>query len=671
MFTVDIDTGGTMTDALVSNGSEIRAFKVDTTPHDYTVSFRECLAEAARQFGYKGVPAFLDDVKLIRWSSTITSNVIGERRGAKVGLLVSRGHEQDLYGSGRSPIVDELVEEHNVIGLPDNPTAQDVLGAVKGLLEEGVRRVCVSLKGAFPDNRPELQVKGIVERQYPDHYLGAVPVLLGSEMAQISHDTTRTHYSVINAYVHNQLAASLFKAEDALKYEDRWNGPLLIGHTNGGVARVGKTKAVDTIESGPIFGTFGGAYFAHRYSIPDVLCFDVGGTTTKASIIRNGEPVFRRGGDLVGIPVQTSFAMLRSAVLGGGSVARPDKDGQVLLGPESMGASPGPACYALGGSEATLTDALLVLGILDPKAFLGGRRPLNVELAAQAIQRKLANPLGVSVEQAAALVRDEAISIMADLARATLEEARLDPAAVSLFAYGGNGPLFGALLAERLGIPDVVVFNLSPVFSAFGSAISDVVHVYERGVGADIAEPGGAGQVGDALHQLHVLAARDLSGEGFSIDQAKVEIEAEISDGAHDPISVRVEGIPNHTASRSILHAYQRQASGRGQRALVQALALKVTHPIEKYELPRLAKGEGRTPKAVSTRPITVDSEPVSAQLYHWPDLDPGSVIGGPAIVTADALTCLVPAGWRMTLDEFGNGRLAREGHGQTAGSTQ
>ena len=149
MFTVDIDTGGTMTDALVSNGSEMRAFKVDTTPHDYTVSFRECLAEAARQFGYEGVPAFLDDVKLIRWSSTITSNVIGERSGAKVGLLVSRGHEQDLYGPGRSPIVDELVEGHNVIGLPENPSTQDVLGAIKGLLEEGVRRVCVSLKGAF------------------------------------------------------------------------------------------------------------------------------------------------------------------------------------------------------------------------------------------------------------------------------------------------------------------------------------------------------------------------------------------------------------------------------------------------------------------------------------------------------------------------------------------
>lgn len=670
MFTLDIDTGGTMTDALVSNGSEIRAFKVDTTPHDFTVSFRECLIEAARQCGYDEVQTFLDNVKLIRWSSTITSNVLGERRGAKVGLLVSRGHEQGLYGSGRSPIIDELVEEQNVIGLPENPTAQDVLGAVKNLLEEGVRRVCVSLKSAFPDNQAERQIKSTIERQYPDHYLGAVPVLLGSEMAQISDDNTRTHYSAINAYVHSQLAASLFKAEDTLKYDDRWSGPLLIGHTNGGVARVGKTKAVDTIESGPIFGTFGGAYFARRYLIPNVVCFDVGGTTTKASIVRNGEPVFQRGGDLIGIPVKTSLAMLRTAVLGGGSIAKPDKEGQVSLGPESMGASPGPACYALGGGEATLTDALLVLGYLDPKAFLGGRRSLNLELAAQAIQRNLANPLGVSVERAAVLVRDEALSIMADLVHAILEEGRLDPGATSLFAYGGNGPLFGALVAERLGIPDVVVFNLSPVFSAFGSAISDVVHVYERGIGTDIGESGGAAQVGDALRRLYSMAARDLSGEGFAIDQAKVEIEAEMSDSEHAPISARTNGAPNGATVGALLQDYQRQASGR-ERAQVQALTLKVTYPIGKYELPRLHKGEGGTPKSTSKRPIVLDSNTVQAQLYLWPDLRPGSAIDGPAIVTAETLTCLVPTGWRITIDEFGNGRLGRELRGKTAGRKQ
>jgi N-methylhydantoinase A/oxoprolinase/acetone carboxylase beta subunit len=215
------------------------------------------------------------------------------------------------------------------------------------------------------------------------------------------------------------------------------------------------------------------------------------------------------------------LAVLRSAVLGGGSIARRDNDGEVSLGPESMGASPGPACYGIGGAEATLTDALLLLGLLDPAAFLGGRRMLNVERARQAIETKLATPLGISVERAAELVRDEAVSVMADFVESTLSEAGLDASAVSLFAYGGNGPLFGALVAERLGIPDVVVFWLSPVFSAFGSAISDVVHVYERGIKADLADSGAATRVDEAVQAMMAVAARDLNAEGFRwIDRA-------------------------------------------------------------------------------------------------------------------------------------------------------
>ncbi len=180
-----------------------------------------------------------------------------------------------------------------------------------------------------------------------------------------------------------------------------------------------------------------------------------------------------------------------------------------------MGASPGPACYGLGGDAATLTDALLVLGLLDPAAFLGGRRHLNVERSAQAIQKRLANPLSISVESAAELVRDEAIDIMADLVGSIVAEAKLKAEAVSLFAYGGNGPLFGALVAERLGIPDVVVFGLSPVFSAFGSAISDVVHVYERGIGADIVDPGGGGGSPRALAHFTVSRSATCAAKVF------------------------------------------------------------------------------------------------------------------------------------------------------------
>ncbi|MGH3202354.1 MAG: hydantoinase/oxoprolinase N-terminal domain-containing protein, partial [Streptosporangiaceae bacterium] len=335
MYTVDIDTGGTMTDGLVWDGTTMITVKVDTTPHDLVVSFRELLDEAARRLGHGDLRAFLDEVALIRWSSTITSNALGERKGAKLGLLVRPGHERSLYGDGPSPAVGTLVAERNVAGVDADADAggQAVLEAVRTLLEDGARRICVSLD-SFPETRQEQAVKRIVETQYRDHYLGSVPVLLASEMAQVDDGQTRTHYALINAFVHGHLANALFTAEDLLRYEQGWTGPLLVGHTNGGVARVGKTKAVDTIESGPVFGTHAAAWYARRYGLDRVVCLDVGGTTAKASVVEAGQPRYTRDGSLFGIPVRVPLALLRSAPLGGGSVVRPDGRGGVSLGPE-------------------------------------------------------------------------------------------------------------------------------------------------------------------------------------------------------------------------------------------------------------------------------------------------------------------------------------------------
>ena len=529
MLTVDIDTGGTMTDALISDGEQRYSFKVDTTPHDYTVSFLACLTEAAKALNHSDVSSFLANVGLIRWSSTITTNVLAERRGSKVGLLVSKGHEETLYGSSRSPVIDELIGGSNVIGLTENPTPGDILAAVKELLEGGVRRICVCLKDSFPDGGVEQYIKEIIEEQYPDHIIGAVPVLLGSEMARLRHDQTRAHYSLMNAYTHTQLANSLFKAEDILRDDHRWSGPLLIGHTDGGVARISKTKSVDTIESGPVFGTFGGAYMARTYGIKKVMCLDVGGTTTKCSIIRDSAPVFQRGGKLMEVPVQSSFAMLRSAAVGGGSIARV-KNGLIVLGPDSMGAAPGPASYGLGGDEATLTDALLVLGYLDANNFLGGRRKLQVSQARSVIEKTVAKPLSISVELAALSIRDEAVEIMAELLNATLAEAKLDPKDTALFAFGGNGPMFAALLAEKLFMPIAYVFDLGPVFSAFGSAISDVVHVYEHGT----SEFWDTSTHGATLLDLQTRAIRDFRGEGFNETDATFSWELEFDSGVGD-----------------------------------------------------------------------------------------------------------------------------------------
>ncbi len=602
MYTVDIDTGGTMTDGLVWDGTNPSAMitvKVDTTPHDLVVSFRELLSEAARQLGHTGLQAFLDEVALIRWSSTITSNALGERKGAKLGLLVQPGSERSLYGDGPSPAVGTLVAERNVVGVDPGANGQAVLEAVRRLLEDGARRICVSLD-SFPETSQEQAVKRIVETQYRDHYLGSVPVLLASDMAQVDDGQTRTHYALINAYVHGQLANALFTAEDLLRYEQGWTGALLVGHTNGGVARVGKTKAVDTIESGPVFGTHAAAWYARRYGLDRVVCLDVGGTTAKASVVEAGQPRYTRDGSLFGIPVRVPLALLRSAPLGGGSVVRPDGRGGVSLGPESMGAAPGPACYGLGGDQATLTDAFVVLGYLDPAGFLGGRRRLDVEAARAALETRVAGPLGISVDDAARRIADAAVGTVAELVGSAMARAGIDPVQAVLFAYGGNGALFAAPVAdaapvaERLSIPGARVFGLGPVLSAFGSAISDVVHVYERSLGVTVGQ--GHDAVVAAADDMSAAGRRDLAGEGFDPDEAETEVELDVHDGAE----------------------YQTvQGSSAGQ------------------ALDRL---DGATHvDVVRVRVRRVD---------------------GPALAAGGSMTCLIPPGWVLDVDDLGDAAL-------------
>jgi N-methylhydantoinase A/oxoprolinase/acetone carboxylase beta subunit len=654
MLTIDIDTGGTMTDALVTDGARRHSIKVDTTPHDFTVAFQACLREAASLYGTDSLEDFLARVSLIRWSSTITTNVLAERRGAKLGLLVSQGHEEDLYGEGRSAILDELVAADAVIGLPPKPEARDILLGVKSLLESGVRRICVALAGSFPDNREEIAIKRVIESQYPDHIIGSVPVLLGSEMAQIGHDQTRAHTAAMNAYTHSRLATSLFKAEDQLRDEHGWRGALLIGQTSGGVARIGKTKAVDTIESGPVFGTFGGAFVAREYGLKDVVCFDVGGTTTKCSIVRNGEPVYQRGGLLMEIPVRTAFAMLRSAAIGGGSIARV-KEGHLRLGPESQGAAPGPACYALGGREATLTDALLLLGYLDADRFLGGRRKLSVEHARKVIETRVAKPLSLSVEQAAMVIRDEAVTMMADLIAGTVAEAGIEARDTALFAFGGNGPMFAAWVAERLGMAKAYGFDFGPVFGAFGSSVSDVAHVYERGLGLAF-DTANADALLQTAQRLHTQAVRDLEGEGF--DPAAATYRYEIDFGSR---SCRFEHKGAPTAA--FVDAARRAVEAAGLSKFTEPMMLlRLTARFE-VGANRLQKREGRCEGVEpGTRAMQFNgraAEPLPA--YVWEQLNVGDRIAGPAMVNGATMTCPVPPKWVLSVDAYGNAALSKE----------
>src|SRR3954465_14981685 len=401
-YTVDVDIGGTLTDGLFSDGTTVTPVKVDTTPHDFTVCFFECLKEGARLLGYESLTALLAEVAVIRWSATIATNIIAEGKGPRIGLLVSPGTGENLYGEGKSPAVGRLIAPENIVEVGEN------LVAIRRLLEQGVRRIAVSLQGGYEDDAQEQEIRALVDENFPDHYLGAVPLVLGSEIVRHPDDQTRTHMALVNAYVHTPLAVALFKAEDELLEQHNYRRPVYIAHVNGGVARISKTKAVDTAESSPYFGLNACAWWARRYGHRKVLALDVGGTTAKLRVIQDGKPLTVPQGDLLGVPLKTPWTLLRSEAVGGGSIARA-ADGAVTIGPESQGAFPGPACYDLGGRLPTLTDAFLAAGMLNPERFLGGRRALRTDLAQQALG-------DLDPER----VIDRAAEMVAEVARATL-----------------------------------------------------------------------------------------------------------------------------------------------------------------------------------------------------------------------------------------------------------
>ncbi len=668
MWTADIDVGGTLTDGLFTSGDDVVCVKVDTTPHDLTVCLFDCLNQAAEKIGFSDTLAFLENVNLIRWSTTITSNVLAELRGPRIGLLVTQGEEQNLYGKdGRSAILGRLVNDRDVIGVNGSAQDIDIMNAARSLLESGVRRICISLSNSHLDPGREIAFKRIIDQQYPDHFLGSVPVLAGSDISKSADDRTRTYCAVINAYTHGALAATLFKAEDELRETSKYAGTFLVSHINGGFAGIAKTKAIDTIESGPVLGILGSAHLAKLYGLNDVIAMDIGGTTAKISVLSGGEPIYRKPSDLFGNPLELALPYLRSIALGGGSVVKPfdgPKGGKVRLGPESMGSFPGPACYGLGGDQATLTDAFVAAGLINPDYFLGGTKPIDRDLARKTIESLVAKPLRLSAESACKIIIDLACESVANLIASAQKELQQDFSRHTLFAYGGNGGLFTAGAAEKTGLESVLVFSLGPLFSAFGSSVSDICHVYERSIpDRDISEAA-VGRLRQLFDEIKSECVKDLLGEGIRPDDLTYSIEFEVAgSGGHSVTLACPE--PALRCESELKAALSAALAARGDvrvaNTSLEMLRVRVKKAMPKARLlKRALQGADASHARIGTRSVSWGSRAGEAQVYRWESLQPGNRLVGCSVIEGVNTTYFLPDGWAMTIDHYGNGKMTR-----------
>jgi N-methylhydantoinase A/acetophenone carboxylase len=580
-------------------------------------------------------------------------------------VLVTSGFEENLYQpAGADGILGTLVPREMVLGIAEEvsedgavalaPGEGPVEEAVRALIERSARMVVVSLRNADRNPANERRVKTLIQAKYPDRFIRYLPVQLGTEVSPFPGDYERTCTAILNAYIHREMAKTLYRAEDKLR-DEGLRAPLLIVHSTGGVHQVGKTVAIQTLNSGPVAAVHGAREWGQAYGFSTVVAMDIGGTSVDVSVIRDGRLPYGAGSEFHGVPLSLPTVAVSAIGAGGGSIASLDLTGSIAVGPRSAGAVPGPACYDRGGIEPTATDADVVLGYLDPEYFLGGKFRLKRDRARRAIQEKLGQP----VESVAAKVRRRLQENIAEHIKELLS-AGAEPAV--LMAFGGAGPLHACGIAELVGIDRVMVCPYASVFSAFGASLLERAHLYMGGLLRRLAPDhltDAAQEVNRLAEELGRAARRDLANGAGEQILFQLELVVQGTGGRRRLVQVGAASVSNGETLARILVA----AGVPGDSARLVGVLLRASVPTARVcPLPPLAATRSDKRSQRPPRPVfwETGNQPLLTPVYPSGLLEPGSVVEGPVLIESEDWVCAVGPAWSYRVDEHRNAMLQR-----------
>jgi N-methylhydantoinase A len=679
-----IDIGGTFTDFTLYDAERDRVvgLKVPSTPHDFAEAVATGLERLAGEHDVD--PRQID---VVVHGTTIAVNTLIQRTGARLGLLVTEGFRDileiqrlrlpnplDLYGGRPEPLIPrarvaEVRERLRADGRED--TALDDAGVGEGarrLVQHGAEGLVVSFLHAYRAPTHERRARTLVEAAAP-----GVPVSTSHEVWPEAREYERTALAVLDAYVQPKVRRYLEGFEAALAAR----GVPAVPHvtkSNGGIMPVAaaRRETVTTLLSGPASGVVGAAYVAAAAGFEDLITLDVGGTSADIAVVERGRPRYSTAEHIGGIPVMMPVVGVTAIGAGGGSVAWVDEVGVPKVGPQSTGAHPGPACYGRGGTDATLSDAFLVSGFLDPDRFLGGRMPLDRTLAEAAITR-FGDRLGMPMHEAAESIVRVAVANMFAAFTRILSRAGVDPRSFALVAFGGAGPLVGSLLAREVGIPTVFVPRAPGTLCALGAITADILNdavrtVQSRLDAVDLAWLAGEQRALEdelgAWIERHGVAVTDVAfrhsadmryvGQSYDIE---VPLDPPGPDGRRPEAG---DAAAAHLAA-AFHKAHERVFGHADPRAPVEIVNLRVQLRGVRPHVPLAEVPAGTGAPASGTRRIWLDGRPVEAGVYERHRLGHGDRVLGPAIVEQPDTTVLVPAGDVADVDRFGNLIVHRE----------
>jgi N-methylhydantoinase A len=687
---IGIDIGGTFTDvALVEEAAgRIAIAKLPTTPHD----FGQAVIDGIRQAldANRIDPA---DVSLLSHATTVVTNTLLENKGARAGFVATRGFRDilELRRSSRADLYDllqdapavlvprrwrfEITERIDAQGEVVTPLAENEFPPlIAAIRYAGLQTVAVSLLFSFLNDAHERRIGEVLRAALP-----GVGVYLSSEVLPEIREFERASTTAVCAVVGPVLASYLDRLQTAIS---RLGLPKLhVMGSSGGVLDIAEALRMPAmaVESGPAAGVIAASLAGRQLDRPNLISFDMGGTTAKASVIANGEVAvtaeYEVGGSGhanrwmhgTGHPVRVPVIDLAEVSAGGGSIAWVDPGGALKVGPHSAGAEPGPAAYGAGGTLPTVTDADVVLGYLDREALLGGELRIDLAAAERAIDAAIGRPLGLSVAEAAARIIEVVNGNMAQALRIVSIERGHDPQEFSLIAFGGAGPVHAVSLAAELQIPEVIVPPAPGAFSALGLVASDLRRDYSRTLYTDLAsiDPPRVNEAIAAMEQMGravLHAARVPPERQALLRQADVryrrqayELTVPIADGEINRATL--------VDLAAAFHAKHEQTYGHANRSEhVQLVNLRVTAIGRQPDLV-LAQRANPASARTHSRDVWFAETGSAPTTVHWRDgLMPGTDIAGPAIIEAMDSTTVVPPGWTARIDDRGYIRLSRYG---------
>ena len=639
---INIDNGGTLTDFCLVDGGEVRYTKTLTTPYDLSRCLFDGLGKVSELlYSQPRLAALLQSTDYIRYSTTQGTNALVQRAGPRLGLLLTDSTliEGLAATQAQEDLLGALVGDRWAVVSLDNDDetlSRELVARVNDLSARGARRLVVAVTGEDGAGEED-RIKSVLLRLYPRHLLGAVPLLFSWELVADPDDVRRTWSSLLNAFLHPAMELFLFNADKRLR-DARARQPLRIFRNDGGSSRVSKSAALKTYSSGPRGGLEGTRALSSQYGLRHVVMVDVGGTTTDIGVVTDGTIHVDRRGLIDHAPSSLELAAITSYGIGGSSVFRV-AEGQIRLGPDSVGAAPGPACFGLGGDEATITDVLLLTGLLEPATYLEGTLELHPDRSATAIERKIAKPLALSVDEALRRMQDAHAGAIAEALAATTTVTE----DTVIAAFGGAGPMTVCAAARKAGARYVLIPRMAAVFSAFGIGFSDLSQHYEQPLPA--ADHATIDAVSERLLQM---GARDLYAEG--VDPSRCTTQYRITVERDDTEAVIDLDDPHDAA------AHLRP----GDRA---SLELVLLAPLPHVTLGR-ADDTPATPARPSGHRRLRDSRggTTEAPVYLLLSQPPGAQASGPAVIEGPFFTMLVPGGWQFDTTATGDLRLTDKG---------